>query len=136
MWRNFCEMPLMMKFMILHALIFGVGGILSILPILNYSIGGSVVTYSEWWSTGTGFQFIFIALAIGYAALKLLKRNRLGRIVYLSALSIVLFLNVIFSVDQLSEFSMGIGYLLFLCALYWYLFKKESVVAYFESSTL
>ena len=136
MWKNFCVMPLMMKFMIMQAAIFGIGAILGFLPIWNYSIAGQSVPYIEWWLSSAGVQFIVIALSLSYSAFNLLKRNQIGRVFYLATLISVLLFNLLYSVSQPSEIAWGGGYLLFLVGLYWYLFKKESVVAYFESKAL
>jgi hypothetical protein len=135
MWNNFKGMPLVLKFLSAHGILFLVGGILSILPFGDRAIEGRNVSYSEWWASGTGFQFLLVSVGIGIGATFLLRKAKHARVVYFSLLLGVYLFIFALNLKSLGNIEILISPVL-LGAIYWYLFHKQSVSRYFGANNL
>jgi len=134
MWENFKVMPLFMKLLAVHGSMFLVGAFLSLFPIGRFSVGGQQVTYSEWWSSGTGIKFLVVALSIGVGAICLIKKVRYARTIYFVVLLGIFAVLPVTDPVLLGRVAWFIPVAVFIGLIYWYLFHKKTVQVYFGVS--
>ncbi|MCP3701349.1 MAG: hypothetical protein GY954_00245 [Alteromonas sp.] len=130
MWNNFKSMPTLLKFFTAHALacvafLFG-----SIIPHNSFSINGQPVTYSEWWSSGTGIYVSLLGTIMAVAGYLLLTKKQYSRQIYLFVLSLGLVVPYLKFGDNILA-ATGVFFVLLIAG---YLFLRAPVREYFTSN--
>ena len=129
-------MPLFMKFLVVHGLFFFAVGVIMVFPGGTRRIAGNVVSYSEWWSSYAGLTFSVVAFGLGAGVTSLLKKLEHARRIYFGVLCGAFVVVLISNSALLGRADWSIPSVIYLCAIYWYLFHKKSVNAYFDASDL
>ena len=123
-------MPLILRIISILFIFFGILSILLILlPIKGMNVNGVDMTYSELWNSGEALKFLFIdfcllIVGIGFYQAKNWARYLVG-FYFLILIPLLIFLNTDNSIFPMLIMSLPI---------IWYLFKKKSVVEYFEKN--
>jgi hypothetical protein len=133
-WPNFKSMPLVLKFLTIHALGSAILLIVSVIPHDSFSIDGTHVSYAEWWSSGAGIGASVTGLILPITGYLLLTKHPYARPSYVAAL-IIAFLSPIFMANS-SKY--GLEYfapsLVLVLAISAYLYLPKSVKVYFASN--
>lgn len=132
MWKNFCSMPKLLKFLVAHSALCFVFFAASVIPNDSFSIQGRHVSQAEWWSSGAGVFASLIGLAGPFAAWAMASKQSYARATYLAFLGLgfvapCVFLGMLAYVLP-GLIVMGIGAL--------YLYKWRSVQRYFSRNPL
>jgi len=133
-WKNFKNMPLLLKFLTAHSLscfFFIIG---SIIPHNSFSINGVHVSYAQWWQSGAGILTSIVGLILPVGGYLILKQHRLARIVYLSALMIGLTITYIPLKAKINLIEPLISTIILLILMACYLYFRKSVILYFCSN--
>jgi len=124
------EMPLFLRFFVFPYCL--IGSILfiegSFIPIVEFEIKGTQVSWSAWWAAGAGPLFVVIGLLLFISAIGFYKKNRHARLTFLSVFVVALLFIWQFEVPT-REGVVVLG-ILFLIVV-WYFFLKKSVRNYF-----
>jgi len=131
MLQNFKHMPLILKFLTAHGLMCLMLLVFSVIPNESMSIDGKAVTYAQWWSSGAGVFASAIGLALPFSAWLILQKSTLARPVYLSSLVLTLVFPYLIFWENYGSAIAGAVLVMLVAG---YLYRKQSVVAYFGSS--
>ena len=127
---NFKSMPTLLKFMTGHALFCITLFALALAPLNQFEVGGRKVTYAEWISSGIGPLLALVGLAMAVAGLLFLRRNGLGRVIYLSCFGGLLTVPNILTGEYLAaSFGLAVG-----LGVGVYFFGNKAVREYFASN--
>ncbi len=127
MWQNFKSMPLILKFLTIHALACIAFLIFSIIPHDSFIINGENVTYSKWWGSGVGVYASMLGTLTAVAGYLLVTKKKYSRQIYLGILSLALIAPYLKFGEYYSAL-FGVSIVLMISA---YLFLKASVKEYF-----
>ena len=133
LWKNFKEMPLILKFLTVHAvgcLFFLVS---SIFPHNSFSVEGTTVTYFEWWSSGAGMLATIFGTLLPLSGYLLLKRASIARLFYLSSMLIAFYSPVLFLEGSKYPGGYYVSSILLVLLLAGYLYLGKTAKAYFSS---
>lgn len=91
LWENFKKMPLILKFLTIHALACLFFLVSSIFPHNSFSVEGRAVSFLEWWTSGAGMLASIFGILLPLSGFLLIKRAPLARLFYLSSMFIGFF---------------------------------------------
>ena len=120
-------MPFLLKYLFFPISLLGIlFAISSLIPFGQFEIDGKAVSYSEWWSSGSGSRFTVTGLFLFLSGIGFLLRKRWACVTFLAALIVTL----LWDSQALSiEYLFGIAF--WTAILGWYLFFKKTVRSYF-----
>jgi len=133
LWKNFKEMPLILKFLTVHAVACLFFIVSSIFPHNSFSVEGSTVSYFEWWSSGAGTLATIFGTLFPLSGYLLLKRASIARVFYLSSMLIAFYSPVLFIEGSKYPGGYYISSLLLVLLLAGYLYLGKTAKAYFSS---
>ena len=127
--------PLFLRIITITFIFFGLFGIISIVLQFEatYSVNGTVMNYIELWNSGYIYLFLFFDIFILVIGLGFFYAKNWSR--YFVLIYFLLSpLYILFNAKE--DFYIGNILSLYIIALIpiWYLFKKKSVVKYFENN--
>lgn len=128
MYQAFREMPTLLKFITVHALICFVFFLAVVIPDMPIMVNGEVMESSELWSRGLG-MLPAVGLALPVVGVQILKRWPYSRQLYTLILVSVLVAPYLVRLQLvLALFGVVLS-----CAIISYLFINEKARAYFSS---
>lgn len=162
MWKNFKEMPFLLKLLTIATISPFPAFLGSIIPHNSFYINGELTTYSEWWFSGAGVQISLLSVLLPLSGYLILKKYIRARGVFIFIMFVLLNLfEFIIPLLNLDEFAFSmpssfnrieahviepvpreLGFALFeliplnasLGVIYLYLSLRRPVVEYFSSN--
>jgi len=127
MYDAFQKMPIILKFLTVHATACFFFFVAAVIPGIPFSFNGEVMSYTETWSSGAGMFTVYIGLAMPFCAWLMLKRKTYSRQIYLFVLISVLIAPYLYWKD----FTSIIFGVILTILIAGYMFGKPSVRSYF-----
>lgn len=135
LWKNFREMPWLLRLLTMQALIMVFFLVGSIFPVWSFGISGKSVTYEEWWSSGAGIFASVIGILFPISGYLLLNKNKYARPVYIGSIILMFLCQVaVFGLGDQSLLSVFIVILIVVCLFSAYLYLSKSVKEFFVSN--
>ncbi len=129
MYQAFKEMPILLKFMTVHALACFIFFLASVIPGIPISFNGEVMESQQLWAKGVGLYAMVIGLVMPVIGVLFLRRWQYCRQVYsVALLSVLVFPFVLW--QELTSVIFGVA---LSCAIIGYLFINGQARAYFSS---
>jgi hypothetical protein len=135
LWRNFNEMPWLLRLLTVQALIMVLFLVGSILPVWSFGIDGRFVTYEEWWRSGAGIFASIVGILFPISGYLLLNKNKYARPVYLGSIIHMFLCQVaVFGLQGQSVLALFMVILIVVCLFSAYLYLSRSVKAFFATT--
>ena len=96
LWTNFKRMPLILKFLTVHALACLFFFLSSAFPHNLFSVDGRSISFSEWWNTGAGISGSILGTFLPLSGYLFLKRAKLARPFYLGSMLMAFYSPLLF----------------------------------------
>jgi len=124
-------MPLILKFLTVHAVACLFFLVSSIFPHNSFSVEGATVTYLEWWSSGAGMLATIFGTLLPLSGYLFLKRASIARLFYLSSMLIAFYSPAFFIAGSRYPVGYYISGLLVVLLIGGYLYLGKTARAYF-----
>lgn len=135
LWRNFHDMPWLLRLLTIQALIMVLFLVGSILPVWSFGIDGRFVTYEEWWSSGAGIFASIMGILFPISGYLFLDKNKYARPVYVGSIILMFLCHVaVFGLGDQSILALLIVVLIVVCLFAAYLYLSKSVNVYFADN--
>ena len=129
---GFKEMPVLLKFLTVHALACFLFIIAALVPAIPFSFNGEVISITEIWSSGIGIFTVYISLVMPFCAWLMLNRKAYSRIIYLLVLSSVMIGPYVYWKEKVGV----IFGVIFVSLVTVYMYGMPSVRKYFASKNV
>ncbi len=132
MWVNFKKMPLILKFLTVHALACLFFLLSSVFPHISSILEGRTITLIEWWTSGAGLLATLFGTLLPFSGFLFLKRAAISRFFYLNSM-LIAFYSPAFFMDG-SKYPLGYYFssLLIVLLIGGYLYFGKTSKAYFS----
>lgn len=143
MRQNYREMPNFLNLITTTSLATFLVIPLTLYPHSGFTLHGESVTYEEYWASGVGLIGVLFGIVLPWCSYLFLTKAPKARHFYLGTMLAWLSISFLYNLSHLgidespleSKIWWGIGiWACFTIFMRWYLFSKQSVIAYFSSS--